>query len=934
MATSSNEPKEQITPQQQSTVEHIQTPLLIVAGPGTGKTKVLIEKINYLIENGFDPNRILVSTFTIKAAEQLKDKLRKKLGDRVESMQISTIHSFCHKMLQSFPEYHNFGNIFDVFGELDQFLYINRNYWNYGLREYVNEINVEDLINFYNKCTENNVNPKELVKYYEKNKFSKMELAIAKSYKIYLDNLLDPNDTKLDYALLQRELYLLLQNNSEVLSKVRDMYDYILIDEYQDTNPIQDAIFKLISAPKYNITAVGDEDQSIYGFRGASINNFRTFLDRYTGSQKLELEENFRSHKEIVCCFDTFMKPNRTFKKNIFTNNTEFSKPILIVGENSQEEAKNIAQLIKTLVSNHNVKHEDIAILFKSVRFHSSFIIDELDKEGIPTITIGDSSLLEKDEVKDTLILLGYLNSYEFKDYHKNWLFDHDIFESEYLDLEDNTIQKISRDNDISNILDSLDYDKLEKLEITKKDIDILIALKNLKKYQMKNKNSQLSLFYKLLDATQYHYRLFKKYLSNKDGNVDIKIRNLAKLSNLIHSIEENTRSREFNSFFFHLDKIPESKMEDSASFEDIDAVKLMTIHQAKGLEFPVVILAGVTSRRYNRKQKEDEFLIEIPSELMLDKYKFDRGEEIQRTFYVGLSRAKKILGISTIDGKRTKPSAFIEEIGKDKFISPEEFNQKFSDNDHYKRPKEKTKLSYSSISAYISCPFRFYCRDCLGFQTPEDYYQAYGVILHNCLKKMHVLMKEGKTLSIVDIISIVDLYCKDNESRNNWRNELVMDLGAYYEKTKDFISNILDIEIPFSYINKDVVVNGQTDLVIRNKENEIEIIDFKSRVKTGLDKMNADVQLRLYNIALENRYQEKIKKLGAYTVKDNVLTRFTNNPEDLEKTKALVSSISDSINQGEFKRKWQGSACSTKMGRCEFYHICNNLEEDENNGR
>lgn len=194
--------------------------------------------------------------------------------------------------------------------------------------------------------------------------------------------------------------------------------------------------------------------------------------------------------------------------------------------------------------------------------------------------------------------------------------------------------------------------------------------------------------------------------------------------------------------------------------------------------------------------------------------------------------------------------------------------------------------------------------------------------------------MKEGKTLSIVDIIAIVDLYCKDDESRNNWRNELVMDLGAYYEKTKDFISNILDIEIPFSYINKDVVVNGQTDLVIRNKENEIEIIDFKSRVKTGIDKMNADVQLRLYNIALENRYQEKIKKLGAYTVKDNILTRFTNNPEDLEKTKSLVSSISDSINQGEFKRKWQGTACSTKMGRCEFYHICNSLEEDENNGR
>jgi len=921
-----------MTEQQEKAIKYVESPLLIVAGPGTGKTRVIIEKIKYLIENGFDPNRILVSTFTIKAADELKDRLRLQLGDKVESMQISTIHSFCHKMLQSFPEYHNFGNIFDVLGELDQFLYVNRNYWNYGLRDYINEINVEELINFYNKCTENNVNPKELIKYYEKNNSSKKELAIAKSYKIYLDMLLDPNDTKLDYALLQREFYFLLQNNPDVLNQVREMYDYILIDEYQDTNPIQDAIFKLIAEPKYNITVVGDEDQSIYGFRGASINNFRTFLDRYPGAKKLELEENFRSNKEIVSCFDKFMKPHRTFKKRIFTNNPGFSNPILMTGESPQEEAKNISLFILKLVSNHNVKYEDIAILFKSVRYHSSFVIDELDRNSIPSITIGDSSLLTKDEIKDTLILLGYLNSYEFNDFQKKWLFDHNIFESEYLGLEENTIQILGKNNDINNILDSLDHDKLEKMQIPKKDIEILLSLKNLKKQQTRNQISQLKLFYKLLDATQYNYRLFRRYLVDKDANADIKIRNLAKLSNLIFSIEENTRSREFKSFFYHLDSIPENKMEDAASFEEIDAVKLMTIHQAKGLEFPVVILAGVTSRRYNREQKEEESLIEIPAELMLDKYKFDRGEEIQRTFYVGLSRAEKILAISTIDGKRTKPSAFIEEIGKDKFINPEEFNENFSDDDHYQRSKEKTKLSYSSISAYINCPFRFFCRDCLGFQTPEDYFQEYGIILHNSLKKIHVLIKEGKAINIEDIMSISDMYCKDDESKKKWRDELIMDLYNYYEKTQEFIGNILDVEIPFSYINKDVVVNGQADLIIKNKKGDIQIIDYKSRNIVGFEKINVDTQLRLYNIALQNRYGNQIKKIGAYTVKDNILTWFNNDDKELENTKELVAVVSDSIDNKNFKRKWQGKTCNTQTGKCEFYYICNNLEEDAKN--
>lgn len=192
--------------------------------------------------------------------------------------------------------------------------------------------------------------------------------------------------------------------------------------------------------------------------------------------------------------------------------------------------------------------------------------------------------------------------------------------------------------------------------------------------------------------------------------------------------------------------------------------------------------------------------------------------------------------------------------------------------------------------------------------------------------------MKEGKTINIEDVISIADLYCKDDESKEKWRNELIMDLYNYYEKTQDFIGNIVDVEIPFSYINKDVVVNGQADLVIKNKEGDIEIIDYKSRYKEGLEKMNADIQLRLYNIALQNRYGNQIKKIGAYTVKDNILTWFNNDDNELENTKELVAVVSDSIDNKNFKRKWQGKTCNTQTGKCEFYYICNNLEEDAKN--
>jgi DNA helicase-2/ATP-dependent DNA helicase PcrA len=317
----------------------------------------------------------------------------------------------------------------------------------------------------------------------------------------------------------------------------------------------------------------------------------------------------------------------------------------------------------------------------------------------------------------------------------------------------------------------------------------------------------------------------------------------------------------------------------------------------------------------------------------VLDKQKFNRGEEIQRVFYVGLSRAKKVLAISTIDGIGYKPSEFIEEIGLNSFIVGQRFDKKLSDKEHYEPPKEKIKLSYSAVSSYIDCPFRFYIRDYLEFQTPTDYYQTYGVIVHNALKKLHILIKEGKEISIQDIIAIVDLYCKEEDSRKKWRDELITDLWNYYEKIPEFIKEVLDVELPFSYIDSDLMINGQVDLIIKNKSNEIEIIDYKSRYKEGLHRMNVDIQLRIYNIALNGKYKNQIKTISAYTFKDNQQTRFTNTQEDFEKTKKLVASISKSIESKLFRRNWRGSFCESKAGKCDFYLICKQLEEDAKNG-
>lgn len=914
-----------LTSKQQQAVAYTDGPLLIVAGPGTGKTRVLIEKAIYLVnEREIGPNKILVCTFTIKAANELKERLRQRLGDSVENMQISTIHSFCKKMLETFPAHINFGNIFEVMDELDQFIFVNKNFWNFGLAKFHQEVDVSSLINFYNKATENNVDEEKLIEKLCGSDISEFEMAIAKSYKYYLSTLLNPDNPRVDFALLQREFYRLIKKNHDVLDEVRSMFDYILIDEYQDTNPIQDAIFRLISEPSYKVTAVGDEDQSIYGFRGASLENFRSFLQRYPHAEKMLLNENFRSSAQIVKTFDRFMKPHRTFTKGIVAMKDEFSAPILLESDTLQEEGENLAKFIRKLNKENNVDFADIAILFKSVRGHSQHIVEALEEKNIPYVVYGDSALLKENVVLDMLILLGLVNNYKFGDYDKKKLFRYNIIESRLLNLESQSIDKLKKGLDQYRLLEQVSNPKLSRWEIDEKNKKKLLKLKNYKRSVQRNEPSLLRQFYKLLDITGFHAKLFDQFNDQKE----LSLRLLAKLSNIINKFEANTGSHKFKSFLNHILNIPENKMEDTPQLDDKDVVKLMTIHQAKGLEFPVVIMGGITKRRYYTNEKDDENLLGIPKELMLNQSEFDQVAELRRSFYVGMSRAQRILVFSVIGKNRDNRSKYLNNI--DNLQNPQAFNKNL--DIHYEAPKEKTRLSFSSINIYLGCPFRFYLRSLIDFATPLEFFQSYGIIVHNCLRKMHLLIKEGEELNMAKMVEIVDMYCKDSVCIKKYRNELISDLWKYYMNSENFIEEVVDVELPYSYIDSDIVTTGKADLVIKDEEEDYILVDFKSRYKSGLEKLNVDTQLRMYNIALNNRYDKPIKKICAYTFKDNEKTFFNNSEQDLQATKGLISEVSEAIESKQFERKWNSNFCESQAGKCDFYYLCQRLEGEYEN--
>jgi len=914
-----------LNPPQKEAVKYTDGPLLIIAGPGTGKTRVLIEKVLYLIqEKRIKPNKILVSTFTVKAAEELKDRLRLQVGNKVETMQISTIHSFCQTMLEEFSEYHRLGAAFNVLDEEDQYIFIKSRYaFTFGLKDYIKPYEISTLINTFNKLSENNIDPDKLIEYLKRTKSEERNIKLVEAYKKYLLALRVEN--LVDFSNLQKEFLYIIENNNNVLEKVQQKYDYILIDEYQDTNPIQDKIFSLIAKQKKNICVVGDEDQSIYGFRGALVENFRNFAKKYENVKIVKLEENFRSGKQIVDLIDSFMRDHRKYPKKLFANRGNTNKPLLIRGETLTEEAKSVVKLIKRLKEENKIKHYgDVAILFRSVRNHSNEYVQYLKKEKIPYYVIGDGAFLSRDEVRTILYLMAFVEGFEPNEKVLNiWRWwSTDLLLNNVLNLTDDTKQKISKLFRDKDFIKNLNYDTLNSLSINKSDLFLLLRLvekreKLIKENDKKKKYSLTRLFYDVLKITGY----LKRIIDLNDEESEIQKYNLGLLSNIIYKFETTTHNNNFKHFFDHLFYLPDDKAHSSAFIEDSKAVKLMTVHQAKGLEFPVVVLGSVTKGRFPSQaaKREDDFF-RIPEEFALYNQKYDALEEERRLFYVGMTRAQDLLVIATTDGDGRKPSEYItEEIGIIKLGRPEE--EIIPCEKTYEEPDDIPRLSYSSINNFISCPFRYGLNYKYKFQTPPTFFQNYGTVVHNTLQKIHLDLKEGKELTLERIKEIVrscwiPIYF-DKRKDDKMMFDLIEKIWNYVRKGTQRYEQILEVEKPFSFIGKDFIIRGKVDLITKDKDGTISITDFKSRNIEGLKEDMLKLQLRMYCLALENEFN--VDNIYGYAFQDNYRTPFNKSKEELNKTKEIIINVGQDIKNERFKRNLKSKFCKT----CMYSFLC-----------
>lgn len=655
---------------QKKAAEKIEGPILILAGAGSGKTRTITYRIAYMIkEKHIDPKNILALTFTNKAAKEMKERALALLkGQEGTDLTISTFHSFSLQLLKKYADVVGYTKNFGVYDVEDQKKLVSKiikQSENITLKE----IKVNDYIKFISNFKEAFKNPDDI------NEGVDVPYHISKEVKYVYDKYqkeLKQNNA-MDFSdLLLNAFNLLL--NEKVLEKVRDKYKYIIIDEYQDTNKIQYNMVRMIALKYNNICVVGDEDQSIYKFRGADIQNILNFKNDYKDVEVVMLEENYRSTQSILDVANSVIKNNRSsLGKKLFTNGDKGSKVEVFKANTNYDEANYIANKISQLKENKKYNYSDFTILYR-VNSQSRALEESLRRLKIPHKVYGGFQFYQRKEIKT---ILSYLNLVNNKMDNISFL---NVINFPKRGIGESSISKISEIANFHNI------SMLDAIEISDLKGKSKIKANEFKKIFEYIENNRMNM--NILQIAKYileEIDMFKEFPDDKDDRE----KNILELFESMNSYINEGDPYDLDGYLSSI-----SLFSSSDEINDDDYVRLMTIHSSKGLEFNVVFIAGF---------EDGIFPLMRFGEIMEDEL-----EEERRLCYVAITRAKKELYVSYAglrysynnDYKPTTSSRFLEEMPKNHLVFTNQYNSNkteeinktitFVENFNPFKPKEK----------------------------------------------------------------------------------------------------------------------------------------------------------------------------------------------------------------------------------------------------
>ena len=906
-----------ITPnkEQLEAINTIEGPLLISAGPGTGKTATLVNRYSNMVKNHeISPENILVTTFTEKAAKEIITRISYEIPDfDLNDVYIGTFHSICLRIVRDniafIPQLKKNFVLMDDFDQ-KYFLYQRFNYdfcklphfsaLDFGNRGIWEKSSI--LADWLNGIAEEQISSSELLQ-----SDSLKYVALGEAKELY-DELLE-SQNRLDFATIQATAYRLLYENECILQNYQKLFQYMMIDEYQDTNSIQEKLVFLLSETK-NICVVGDDDQAMYRFRDATIKNILDFKNKFAPGQckEIKLTVNYRSAPEIIDLYNNWMSQysNDFFSWNGFRidktilpaegkrRKNEVSPVLSLSGESVDEWCKNVYGFLSNLKDSGKIdNYNQVAFLFRSVtNDKAKHLANYLEAHDIPVYSPRSKMFFERHEIKAAIGLLLHL----FAD------FEEDLIEDDNSWFED----MVNYYNDCLDIAyDLMDQDPELESWISYR-MNELSSLKGNTDYAFTRLVYQLFTF-------DYFKKIIDTDLSS--GVADQRaIRNLAILTNIlakfesIEHIEVISSDRKihilqklFRTYFRFLMKGGMDEYQDESEYAPSGCVSFMTIHQSKGMEFPIVIVDSL----YDSPKRDSKSVLEEVYDEFSDRNDYEPEEDIKyfdfwRRYYVAFSRAQELLVLTTpiiSSGRSQSPSRFFSKVWED--IRPYNESMCFDEFMFNSVKESDLKQSYaftSDISKYERCSLEYKMFRELGFSEIRVGSTLFGSLVHQTIEDIHdaILRDEGE--SIKD--NITDWFEQNYQGLVLTEHSYLAPtakaaalryVNNYFNNSKDMWANIREAEVRLSYPVDNYILNGQIDM-LKGDGNTVEIVDFKTGDKpvNMSDSMlkNYEKQLQVYAHLVEQKYGVEVSGMNLYylSAADDPVITFKKNDEQISR--------------------------------------------------
>ena len=945
---------------QRQAISTICGPLLITAGPGTGKTFTLIQRAVFMIqEHGVKPENIMIATFTEKAAKELITRMTDELSKHniianINEMYIGTIHSICLRIIKENLEYTRLKKNFRTLDDFDQKYTVFQNIYRFLQIPNIDKVSTDgskwqqakEICTYVNKLSE------ELVDSGRMKNDIRLEISaigmILEKYQIMLDE-----NNLVDFSAIQVEAFRLLNDFPEVLNEIREKIQYIMIDEYQDTNYIQEKIFFLLGSEHRNICAVGDDDQGLYRFRGATIRNILEFPHKFDNEECkiVSLVVNYRSDSKIIDFYNKWMSTTdganfkfswggcRHEKTIVPYKESELSSPTAIKISSSGDDrmwAEKIFRFIKRLKEEDRVEdYNQIAFLFASLKPERvSMLANVLEEGGVSVYSPRSDMFFQRSEVR---IMIGCL-MLAFPRYVsalENGEFKYDFGElyRYYFDCVNTANEVLSESS----------------------NIDLRRWIRNMGKAHSSLSNNTDYAFSGLI-YQMFALEPFRSILSidTGGGTVDLRpVRNLAMFTQIVgrfehlHNINvlnprgiDSDTEKLFNLYLRLLFYEGVSEYEDDSEYAPSGCLSFLTIHQSKGLEFPIVFVDSLVDVPRLQSGQEIMNLIERdyyqrPAFEPLDQIKYF---DFWRKYYTAFSRAQDLLILTCSENSNTPSKYFRDHYGKLPRGDTEAFNVSEFDFKKIKEIDIKKSFSFTShILVYETCPLQYKFFNELEFSPVRVGAMMFGTLVHQTIEDIHraVLRKEKHLITKENISrwfeanysSLVKM--KHTYLASSQLDAALNHIMRYAERQGDSEGweKIFDAEVDVSLVKPQYIIDGKIDL-IKGENGTVEIVDFKAERKPDIIDGYDGVelyrrQLQLYAHIVEKRTGQKVSKMHIYyTGEEGGVPTITFSRQETA-IDATVRAFDDTV-QKILRKDYNGCSESAKTCRaCDFRYYC-----------